>query len=66
MWLLVSISSSEPEFQRNALMSTGQQGKGPKLAMSISEMLTLICKSGEHNTSLQKGCYTAPGRRLLI
>lgn len=33
-------------------MSTGQQGEGPKLATSISEMLTLICKSGECNAIL--------------
>lgn len=33
-------------------MSTRQQGEGPKLAMSISEMLNLICKSGEHNIIL--------------
>ena len=30
----------------------GQQGEGPKPAMSISETLTLICKSGERNTIL--------------
>ena len=35
-------------------MSTGEQGSGncPRLAMSISEVLPHICKSGQHNTIL--------------